>query len=78
MANNVCDICGHEDESKVGEVVHRCEDGVYRCKLCRQRREFGRTFWRDEDEVEAAIRGERRPIWPIENDPTVAELDAAA
>jgi hypothetical protein len=62
-AEITCGVCAH-----VGISVKMCEDGVRRCKLCRQRAEFGRTFYVDDDEVDAEKNGERRPILPLDND----------
>ena len=60
-----CEICGYEGEMSV---VNKQADGIYRCRLCRQRAEYGRTFHSDEKEWEAERRGERRKIKPIEKE----------
>ena len=56
--SETCDVCGFLDESKTNSVVHECKDGVYRCKLCRQKAVYGRTFAHDDDEYNAWRRNE--------------------
>lgn len=70
-AEITCGICAH-----VGISVKACEDGVRRCKLCRQRAEFGRTFYVDDDEVDAEKNGARRPILPLDDDVVIQPVPA--
>lgn len=58
---NICDICGYEHRT----IVYEQPDGILRCKLCRQRVEYGHTFFTDDDEYEAMKKGKRMPIKPI-------------
>ena len=50
----ICDVCEYEHET----AVHKCVDGVLRCKHCRQRAVYGKTFYFDGDEFDAFKRGD--------------------
>jgi hypothetical protein len=41
-----CDLCGYVHRSP--DVVHLCNDGIYRCKVCRQKLAFDES---GEDEL---------------------------
>lgn len=34
LVNHVCDICGYVDATKGKTAVIKCDDGIYRCKVC--------------------------------------------
>lgn len=61
----VCDVCEYEDRSEAGLVVLKCEDGIFRCKHCRQRAEYGRVLYSFDDDVMPEVNGVYNPIKPI-------------
>lgn len=34
LRNVVCDLCGYVDQTKTKCTVRKCDDGIYRCKMC--------------------------------------------
>lgn len=45
-----CDVCGYEpDEPDMFAKVIRCEDGLYRCKVCRGASHYKPKQMRDEE-----------------------------
>lgn len=68
-----CDICGYTDKTTTFSVVHPGNDGVRRCKLCRQRAMYGHTFAHDKDEFKAYKAGKADLRFDIANPHEVTE-----